>query len=570
MAYVITQPCCNDASCVPVCPVDCIRPTPGDPQYLNTEMLYIDPVTCIDCGACMDACPVDAIYPEWELTGPDARYASINADYFAKHPLQSEGIPNISVSMTSLPEQNQPLRVAIVGSGPAACYAADDLLTNVHGAVEVEMFDRLPTPWGLVRAGVAPDHQGTKAVTDLFRNAAAKPALQFHLNVEIGKHLSHEELMSHHHAVIYAVGALRDRRLGVPGEDLPGSHAATEFVAWYNGHPDYADLQFDLSGERAVVVGNGNVALDVARILVSDPDDLAGTDIADHALDALRHSRIREVVVIGRRGPVQAAYTSPELLALGALEGVDVVVDPRDLILDEHSRAELDGPAAEPSTVLKTEIAREYSTRVPDPTRKRIVLRYLASPTAILGTDQVEALEIAHNELYRAADGSLKARLTDRTETIETGLVLRSIGYRGAGVPGVPFDEATGTIPHRDGRVIDPQTGELLAGVYTAGWIKRGPSGVIGTNKKCARETVKGLLEDFLAGALGGPDPDCGREQLNDLVTERQPEVVDYQGWQEIDIAERKRGREHGRPRVKITNVKAMLDLVKVHDASTR
>ncbi len=570
MAYVITQPCCNDASCVPACPVDCIRPTPGDPQFINTEMLYIDPETCIDCGACMDACPVGAIYPEWDLPESDAQYARINADYFKKYPLQSKGMPNVSITTTTLPGQNQPLRVAIVGSGPAACYAADDLLTNVLGTVEIEMFDRLPTPWGLVRAGVAPDHQRTKTVTDFFQNAAAKPALQFHLNVEIGKHLSHQELMSHHHAVIYAVGALRDRRLGVPGEDLPGSHAATEFVAWYNGHPDYADLEFDLSGERAVVVGNGNVALDVARILVSDPDKLAGTDIADHALQTLRHSRIREVVVLGRRGPVQAAYTTPELLALGALEGVDVVVDPQDLILDEHSRSSLEDPEVEPATVLKTEIAREYSTRVPDPTRKRIVLRYLASPTALLGTDHVEAIEIAHNELYRGADGSLKARPTDRTEALQTGLVLRSIGYRGAGVPGVPFDETTGTIPHRDGRVIDPQTGEALPGVYTTGWIKRGPSGVIGTNKKCAQETVKVLLEDFLSGTLEGPAPARNRKQLNAIVAERQPDVVDYRGWRAIDAAERELGRAHGRPRIKITDVKEMLEVVKVHDASTR
>jgi ferredoxin--NADP+ reductase len=570
MAYVITQPCCNDASCVPACPVDCIRPTPGDPQYRNTEMLYIDPVTCIDCGACMDACPVDAIYPEWELPESDARYAAINAGYFDRYPLDSKGMPNVSVSTVALPEQDRPLRVAIVGSGPAACYAADDLLSNVRGEVEVEMFDRLPTPWGLVRAGVAPDHQHTKAVTDIFRGAAAKPAMQFYLNVEIGKHLTHAELLAHHHAVIYAVGALRDRRLGVPGEDLPGSHAATEFVAWYNGHPDYADLQFDLSGDRAVVVGNGNVALDVARILVSDPDDLARTDIAEHALDALRRSRIREVVVLGRRGPAQAAYTTPELLGLGALEGVDVVIDPRDLILDENSRAAIESRDAEPSTVLKTQIAQEYAARVPDPARKRIVLRYLASPTAVLGTDHVEAIEIAHNELYRAADGSLAARRTEQTETLSAGLVLRSIGYRGAGVPGVPFDDATGTIPHRNGRVVDPDTGEALAGVYTAGWIKRGPSGVIGTNKTCAQETVQVLLEDYVAGALEEPALDRGREQLNELVTERQPEVVDFRGWQAIDAAEREQGRKYGRPRVKLTRVKAMLEIVQVNGVALR
>ncbi len=566
MSYVVTQPCCNDASCVEVCPVDCIRPTPGDPEYRTTEMLYIDPQTCIDCGACKDACPVDAIYYEDELPEKYQQYAQINAEYFQRHPLESEGLPFVPLSSVKVPRDEVPLRVAIVGSGPAGAYAAGDLLTRgPNGAVEVEMFDRLPTPWGLVRAGVAPDHFGTKEVTDVFRKASTKPAFRFHLNVEVGQHLTHEELLEYHHAVIYAVGALRDRKLGVPGEDIPGSYAATEFVAWYNGHPDYADRAFDLSAERAVVVGNGNVALDVARILVSDPDELARTDIAEHALKALQKSNIREVVVLGRRGPAQAAYTSPELIALGRIPGVDVVVDPLELDLDSTSRAAVQGIDGPFSMHLKTQVAEEYSRRSPNPSHKRIVLRYLTSPTRILGSDRVEGVELVHNELYQGEDGTLKARTTDRIETLEAGLVLRSIGYRGTAVPGVPFDDDRGIIPNVDGRVIDPRTGQPIPGVYTTGWVKRGPSGVIGTNKKCAQDTVKVLFADMASGRLSKPKPGHDREALAALVTTRQPRVVDLRGWQAIDAAEKTQGREQRRPRVKFTDVEAMLDVA--HDA---
>ncbi|TQC40056.1 4Fe-4S dicluster domain-containing protein [Rhodococcus sp. WS4] len=562
MSYVITQSCCNDASCVEVCPVDCIRPTPGDPDYRTAEMLYIDPQTCIDCGACNDACPVGAIYYEDELPEKYERYSEINAEYFQRHPLESDGLPFVPLSSVKVPREEVPLRVAVVGSGPAGAYAANDLLMHApNGAVEIEMFDRLPTPWGLVRAGVAPDHSGTKEITDVFRNASTKPAFQFHLNVEVGQHLTHEDLLEYHHAVIYAVGALRDRKLGIPGEALSGSHAATEFVAWYNGHPDYADRTFDLSGERAVVVGNGNVALDIARILVSDPDDLAGTDIADHALEALRTSNIREVVVLGRRGPAQAAYTSPELIALGLIPGVDVVIDPQELDLDSNSRTAVQGIEGPFSMHLKTRVAEEYTRLTPDPSNKRIVLRFLTSPTRIAGSDRVESIELVHNELLQGADGTLKARATDRIETLKTGLVLRSIGYKGTGVPGVPFDDEHGVIPNIDGRVIDPRTGRSVPGVYTTGWVKRGPSGVIGTNKKCAQETVKALFDDMASGRLQRPKPGHDREALVTLVTQRQPQVVDLRGWQAIDAAEKARGREQLRTRAKFTDVATMLDV---------
>jgi ferredoxin--NADP+ reductase len=558
MAYVITQACCNDASCVATCPVNCIHPTPDEAQFRTTEMLYIEPDTCIDCGACVDACPVAAIFPADQLSEADARYAEINANYYEKYPLQ-EGWRPLKATEAKRVDLGT-LRVAIVGAGPAASYAAEQLL--VHSDVEVEVFEKLPTPWGLIRAGVAPDHPGTKVITDAFEWTAAKDGFQFHLNVEVGKHLSHDELMANHHAVIYAVGASSDRRLDIPGEDLPGSHAATEFVAWYNGHPDYADREFDLSGERAVIVGNGNVAIDVARVLTMDIAELATTDIADHALEALRHSNIREVVLLGRRGPAQAAYSTPEFLALGELENVDVVIDPAELELDELSARLLESGEYEPSTEFKVQLAREFAERTNTPGRKRIVFRYLASPTALLGTDRVEAVTVARNELVAGTDGSPSARPTADSEALEASLVLRSIGYRGRPLAGVPFDERRGTIPNDNGRVLESAGGAPVDGVYVTGWIKRGPSGVIGTNKACAKETVRGLLEDFQSGSLSRPVR--SRKDLTKLVAQRQPARIDYRGWQAIDAAERARGAASGRPRVKITDVDEMLGVARV------
>ena len=554
MAYVITQACCNDASCVDVCPVNCIHPTPDEPEFATTEMLYIDPQTCIDCGACVDECPVDAIFGDNELSEAHAVYADINAAYFDKHPIGPDW-PELP-EPRSLSADLGTLRVAIVGSGPAACYAAIELTSRPR--VEVDMFDRLPTPYGLVRAGVAPDHPGTKGVADVFRSALSKRSVQCHFNVEVGQHISHDELLQHHHAVIYAIGAASDRHLGVPGEDLPGSHAATEFVAWYNGHPDYANRTFDLSGERAVIVGNGNVALDVARILVTDPDELAKTDIAEHAVEALRHSNIREVVIVGRRGPAQAAYTNPELIALGQMADVDIVVDPDEAILDSASRAWIDGPDSEPSEKLKVRQVEEFAKRTATDGRKRIVLRYLASPEEVLGDERVEGIRLVRNELVADDAGKLSARPTDRTETLETGLVLRSIGYKGAPVADLPFDDRRGVVPNENGRVIDPETGSPLPGVYVAGWIKRGPTGVIGTNKHCSAATVDLLLSDFANGLLTQPGHDG--EQLAQLIGERQPDAIDFQGWQRIDKKERVLGSESGRLRTKIVDIAAMLE----------
>ena len=540
MAYVITQTCCNDASCVAVCPVNCIHPTPEEREFAQTEMLHIDPQTCIDCGACADACPVEAIFPEDRLTEAQTRFKDINAEYYTAHPMPENWNP---LTPTPAPPRGQEtLRVAVVGAGPAACYAAQELLERSN--VEVEMFDRLPTPWGLVRSGVAPDHPGTKAVTESFEWSFRREAFALHLDVEVGRDIDHDELLAHHHAVVYATGASADRSLGIPGEDLPGSHAATEFVAWYNGHPDYADRVFDLSGERAVLVGNGNVALDVARILTMDVDELARTDIADHALEALRRSNIREVVLLGRRGPAQAAYSNPEFLALGDLNGVDVVVDESELDLDPAS-AEL--AAADPAVAMRMRLAREYARREPRPGNKRIVFRYLVSPTAIEGTDRVTGLRAVRNELIPGDDGALVARPTEQTLHLDAQLVLRSIGYRGVPLPGVPFDERRAIVPNEDGRV----TG-AGPGVYVTGWIKRGPSGVIGTNKACAKETVAALLADFDAGRLARPA--YGRRELDRLLGQRRPSRVGLSGWHEFDEAERAAGRAAGRPRVKLTD----------------
>lgn len=552
MAYVITQRCCNDASCISECPVDCIRPTPEQREFDSTEMLYIDPDTCIDCGACVDACPVDAIFSEDELSASLARFKDVNAAWFERHPLEPDVSP--LVIPVRPPKSLGTLRVAVVGAGPAACYAAENLLMRAD--VEIEMLEKLPTPWGLVRAGVAPDHPGTKGVSAMFESAFKRETFQYHLNVEVGKHISHEELLEHHHAVVYGVGASSDRRLDIPGEDLQGCHAATEFVAWYNGHPDYADHTFDLSGERAVIVGNGNVALDVARVLTLSVDDLAKTDIADHALEALRHSNIREVVLLGRRGPAQAAYTSSEFLALAYLKDIDIVIDESDVVLDAASQAIVDDPETEPPIKLKVQLAGEYASKPVDPGRKRIVFRYLVSPVEVLGTDRVEGIRVVENEL----DADLAAVATDRTETIDTSLVIRSIGYKGLPIDSLPFDDRRGVVPNDKGRVLGDD-GAPVPGVYVTGWIKRGARGIIGSNKTDAEQTVAQILADFEAGALAKPAKD--RAALQKLLSSRQSDVVDRAGWRAIDQAERQRGKSAGRPRVKFTSVADMIDVAR-------
>jgi ferredoxin--NADP+ reductase len=462
------------------------------------------------------------------------------------------------VSSTQPGTPENPLRVAIVGSGPAGFYAAGHLLKRGREeVVQVDMLDRLPTPWGLVRGGVAPDHPNIKAVSRVYEKTAAHPEFRFYGNVDFGADITREELMRHYHAVIYAVGAQTDRQMGIPGEELPGSWAATEFVAWYNGHPEYRDLEFDLSGERAIVVGNGNVATDVTRMLALTRDELAQTDVADHALDVLAESNIKEIVVLGRRGPAQAAFTNPELLELGEMTDADVIVDPADVKLDPLSAAAIEGKG-KLTARRNVEILTEYSRRQPAGKPKRIVLRFLVSPVGILGDGRVEAVEIVHNELQQSEGGALRPRPTDRRETIPAGIVFRSIGYRAVPLPDVPFDERSCTIPNEGGRVLDPGGG-ARPGEYAVGWIKRGPTGVIGTNKKDAQETVDLLLEDLHAGAI--PDPaEPERDAFDALLQERKADHVSYAGWAAIDRLERERGEPQGRPRVKLCTLEELLE----------
>ncbi len=446
-----------------------------------------------------------------------------------------------------------PTRVAVIGSGPAGFYAAGHLLADSSGLVDVDMFERLPTPWGLVRSGVAPDHPKIKSVTRVYEKTAAHPRFRYFGNVELGSDVSRAELAMHYHAIVYATGSLTDRPLGIPGEELPGSWAATDFVGWYNAHPGYRDLEFDLSGERAVVIGNGNVALDVARMLMLSRGELSKTDIADHALEVLEHNRIREVVVAGRRGPAQAAFTNPELRELADLEDVDVVVDPAEL--DRALAASDPNMSATAERNVKT--LREYAER-PLSHERRIVLRFLLSPVELRGdADGVREVVLVRNELAADESGALRANATDEHEVVSAELVMRAIGYRGVPLPDVPFDERRCVIPNERGRVLD-HDGSARPGEYVVGWIKRGPTGVIGTNKKDAQETVDAVLEDLAADRLPEPPvPDPG--DVERMLRERKPDLVTYAGWEQIDLHERSRGEPHGRPRVKLASIEEML-----------
>jgi ferredoxin/flavodoxin---NADP+ reductase len=446
-----------------------------------------------------------------------------------------------------------PLRVAVVGSGPAGFYAAGALL-DADVPVEVDMIERLPTPWGLVRLGVAPDHPKLKTVSRAFERIAAKPGFRFVGNVEVGRDLHHDDLAHLYDAVIYAVGAQTDRKLGIPGEDLPGSWSAFEFVAWYNGHPDFQDLSFDLDVERAVVIGNGNVALDVARMLALTPEELAPTDTTDQAIDAITNARITDVVTLGRRGPAQAAFTPVELAEMGELAGADVVVDPAELELDAATAAKVE---ADTRVRRNVGILRDFAARTPTGKAKTVRLRFLVSPTAVLGDSCVEAVEIVHNRL-EVRDGRAVAVPTDEREIIPCGLVFRSVGYHGVALSGVPFDETAGTMSNDCGRVLG-NDGQPLHGVYCAGWIKRGPTGIIGTNKKDANETVELLLEDVHAGKLSHAEH-VTAEAVDSLLDERGVRRVVYAGWLSIDGVERSRGEPLGRPRVKLVTWDDLLD----------
>lgn len=475
MPYVITQNCCNDASCVAVCPVSCIHPSPDEPGFATADMLHIDPQACIDCGACADACPVDAIRPHTALTTADKPFIAVNADYYRDHPspptFRRASIPVPLVTTA------HPLRVAIVGSGPAGLYSAKALLR--HPAVQIDLYDRLSTLGGLITYGVAPDHPATKSVLSQFKFIGAKQRrLHTHLGVDVGTDLHHTDLLNNHDAVIYAHGAFHPRRLDIKGSELPGSIPAAAFVGWYNGHPDHQHLDPHPTGRRAVVIGNGNVALDIARILLTDPDELTYTTIARNAIQALHRSTIDEVVLVGRRGPEHAAFTLPELLALAHRPGIGIVVDPRDIAAAEST-------TVHPNMRRKVDLLAEIAATPVAPGVKRLTLRFNAAPIGIEGEGRVSRVRLSTGD------------------DVDTDVVVHAIGFHGQPIPGVPFDPHTGTIPHAGGRVLT-DTGTPLPGVYTTGWIKRGPSGVIGTNRTCAEQTVAALLDDH-AGSLLTP-----------------------------------------------------------------
>lgn len=549
MAYVVTQSCCADASCTLACPVNCIHPTPGEPGFAEAEMLYVDPDGCVGCGACATACPVGAIVPERSLRPEQRRFSDLNADYYRTFP-HADRAPMMAIPPQRRLRQSHPVRVAVVGAGPAGMYAADELLR--HPEVEVDVYDRLPTPYGLARGGVAPDHHATRGITELFNAIEQQPGFRYLLGVEIGRDLELAHLADHYDAVVHAVGAAHDRPWEVPGRDLRGSVSATAMVGWYNSQPHEPDqptidpaIDLPLDHPRAVVVGNGNVALDIARILARDPERLARTDIDGDALEHLRGSRVREVLVLGRRGPAEAAFTLPELIGLATLPEtaeVDVLLDPGDQPL----------PTATPAAA----ILRELAGRQPTPGRRRIVLRFGTTPIALYD-DPAAPGRVAGLAVERAG----------RQEQITTGLVVRAIGFVGRPIPGLPFDDKTGTVRHVGGRVVP--------GTYVVGWAKRGARGHLGSNKSCASETVEALLNDLDAGAIGAgaigageigegqigdrsSDLSARRAAVDALLQRRAPHALGLRGWQLVDAEERRRGAEQGRPRARMTDIAEM------------
>jgi ferredoxin--NADP+ reductase len=509
MTHVITGSCCNDAACVVVCPVNCIHPAPGEPGFGTAEMLYIDDASCIDCGACVDACPVDAITPDYDMDPIDEPFLALNNAWYALPERSSYAPPPREEVLTS--SNPGPLKVAVVGTGPTGGYVVDALLAVRGVKVEVTVVDKLLTPGGLVRYGVAPDHLDTKSAATAIEKTLKRPEVTVHLGVEVGTDVSLEALSASHHAVVFATGSSEGRRLGIPGEELPGSASAVDFVGWYNGHPDQAGLDFDLTAERAVVIGNGNVALDVARILLASPEALAKSDIAAHALEALAQSKIREVVLVGRRGPEHAAFTAGELIGLMQVPDLGLAARP----------AEVDATSDDPIIAHKIELLKSLPGGEAE---RRLTFRFGLRPSELLGDTVVRGV--------RFDDG----------EEIDAGLVLSAIGYRGRPIPGLPFDELSGVVPNVDGRV--------SPGVYVAGWIKRGPSGGIGANKWDARDTVAALVADFDAGVLAEPSADV-------------PEVgVGMDAWSRIDAEEKALGRAAGRPRIKLVDVTAQRSLI--------
>ncbi|HEX3594140.1 MAG TPA: FAD-dependent oxidoreductase [Polyangiaceae bacterium] len=454
--------------------------------------------------------------------------------------------------MTAYPlgSQQRPLRVAVVGSGPAGFYTAESLVKHKQVTAEVDLFERLPAPYGLVRYGVAPDHQKIKSVTVAYDRLCENPKLRFLGNVHVGQRdLSVEELVAHYDQVVFAVGCETDRHLGIEGEHLLGSHPATSFVAWYNGHPDFTGHAVDLDAERAIIVGVGDVAMDLTRMLLQPIEELAKTDIDDRALEAFKESRVKEVVLLARRGPAQAAFASKELEDIVEMPGIDVIID------HEHVRADIEsGEEHDVLTKRKLEYMATLSTRRTGDAERRMVFRFLTSPVEIVGEGgRVTGLRIERNELVKDHQGRTSARGTGRFETIPTGLVFRSVGYRGVPIDGLPFDEKQGVVPNREGRVL--RNGELLPNVYVSGWIKRGPSGVIGTNKSDAAATVQKMVED-VAGLSAEPRPGGA---IDALLGSRDVRVITWSDWRRIDQIERERGGKLGKVRDKLTSLSDVL-----------
>lgn len=455
--------------------------------------------------------------------------------------------------------EQRPLRTAIVGSGPSGFYAAETLLQQEDVVVDVDIFDRLPTPYGLVRFGVAPDHQKIKNVIRVYERTAAHPRFRFFGNVQFGRDLQAEDLTAHYDQVVFAVGNETDRRLNIPGEAFDGSYTATAFVAWYNGHPDYVDAHFNLDHQRVVVVGIGNVAMDVARVLAKSTDELAKTDISGYALESLRKSRVKEIVILGRRGAAQAAFTPKEIKEIGALDGVDLVVDPADVALDEDSRKLLDdSKQARQNVTYLTEKSGEGLGRNP----KKVFLRLLRSPVEITGENgKVTGVKIEKNVLYKDDKGSLRPRGTDEYETLSCGAIFRSVGYHGVPLPGVPFHEKWGIIPNERGRVIDPKTRKFVPGQYVVGWMKRGPSGLVGDNKPDAAETVRCMMED-IDGKVAPVSENKQPQSVERLLSSRNIVYLTFADWKKLDALETENGKLVGKVRDKFVNLSDMLNAV--------
>lgn len=535
MAYAITQGCCNDASCVSVCPVNCIHPTPGEPDFGKTDILYVDPKTCIDCGACADACPVSAIKPIDLLSGSEEVFAQLNADYYEYH---HDEMARPALTFAEMGNTNvRKLRVAIVGTGPAASYTARTLLTSTDA--KLTMLDKSPVPGGLVRSGVAPDHGTTKSFTHMFDWAYRHPRTTMYMNVEVGRDITHEELMQHHDAVIYGVGARRDRELGVPGEELDGVYGAPDVVAWYNGDVELQADSISVAAERVVVVGNGNVALDIARILLSDPDELASTEIADHALVALAGRQVREVILLGRRGPAQAAFTRPELLTMP--NGIDVVV-----ATDEETDQALAEAVPNSNAEVLARLPRvEFDWSSTPEQGRRLVFAFGKVISEVHGTGSVDGVSISPT-----LDDTVVNKLSCE-------MVVRSTGHRGSPIADLPFDEISATVPNKNGRVIDPVSGEPVPGAYVVGWIKRGANGGIGANRDCAHDTVSTMIQDARDNLLSKPRRPAAALRL--LLMRRVSQLIGMRRMYAIDQFERDAGARAGRPRVKLTTVDDML-----------